>query len=650
MKDRILESYFKDFITENDLSETEQSKAFEHFVNYCIISREHPENFNFESLSVGGTDDLGVDGIGILVNEHLVTSKKEIDFFKQNLRRLDVKFIFIQSKTSSKFGASEIGNFIFGVKRFFNKPAPDRVNKGIKELIALKEYIYDSSIDMDLPPVCAMFYVTTGKWKDDSHLIDRIQEGKKDLLKTDLFSEISFYPIDVDGIKGIYKQLKLKITKEINFERHTILPPSNGIREAYIGIIPCKEYLKLVTGEDESLLRKLFYDNVRDFQGNNPVNTEINETLNNPQMNDKFALFNNGITVVARSINKVGTSFRINHYQIVNGCQTSHILYRNRMNISPDSMIPIKLIVTEDTEITNLIIKATNRQSEVKLEAFESLLPFQKKLEEFYMACSKECDTPIYYERRSRQYDHLPINKNQIVSLSTQIICFVAMFLNEPQSTHRYYGELLDAYRGKIFLDNHSPYPYFLSGFALFTLDKLFKMKLINVSYKKFKYHILMLFRVLFESQKLPYLNSNVIDDYCSKLHNILMDEKTAIDTFKKCIEILENTIKKSGSENRESVRLKAFTTELLNTSNEKCNCEIDRSSAEVEREQGVVKWFSDLRGYGFIKGDSGKDIFVHYKNINGPGYRTLKENERVEFTVIYSEKGYSAQDVFSIK
>jgi hypothetical protein len=48
--------------------------------------------------------------------------------------------------------------------------------------------------------------------------------------------------------------------------------------------------------------------------------------------------------------------------------------------------------------------------------------------------------------------------------MPAQVKCFVAMFLNDPHSTHRYYGELLDANRSKMFLPSHSPLPYFLSG------------------------------------------------------------------------------------------------------------------------------------------------------------------------------------------
>ena len=48
----------------------------------------------------------------------------------------------------------------------------------------------------------------------------------------------------------------------------------------------------------------------------------------------------------------------------------------------------------------------------------------------------------------------------------------------------------------------------------------------------------------------------------------------------------------------------------------------------------GKVKWFNESKGYGFIQRDDGSDVFVHYSNITGKGFRTLKENDDVEFEV----------------
>ncbi len=62
--------------------------------------------------------------------------------------------------------------------------------------------------------------------------------------------------------------------------------------------------------------------------------------------------------------------------------------------------------------------------------------------------------------------------------------------------------------------------------------------------------------------------------------------------------------------------------------------------------EQGTVKWFSASKGYGFIQREAGGDVFVHFKSINGEGYKTLKEGESVEFEVQETEKGLQATNV----
>lgn len=62
--------------------------------------------------------------------------------------------------------------------------------------------------------------------------------------------------------------------------------------------------------------------------------------------------------------------------------------------------------------------------------------------------------------------------------------------------------------------------------------------------------------------------------------------------------------------------------------------------------EQGTVKWFNNAKGYGFIKRESGEDLFVHFKSIVGEGYRTLKEGDPVTFDVEEGAKGLQAVNV----
>ncbi len=64
------------------------------------------------------------------------------------------------------------------------------------------------------------------------------------------------------------------------------------------------------------------------------------------------------------------------------------------------------------------------------------------------------------------------------------------------------------------------------------------------------------------------------------------------------------------------------------------------------QRETGTVKWFNGQKGYGFITRDSGGDVFVHYSAIEGHGFRSLEEGDRVEFAVEEGRKGPAAANV----
>ena len=61
---------------------------------------------------------------------------------------------------------------------------------------------------------------------------------------------------------------------------------------------------------------------------------------------------------------------------------------------------------------------------------------------------------------------------------------------------------------------------------------------------------------------------------------------------------------------------------------------------------EGKVKWFNPKKGYGFIEGPDGSDIFVHYSSIAGNGYKTLGENDVVSFDIVESEKGPRAENI----
>jgi len=65
---------------------------------------------------------------------------------------------------------------------------------------------------------------------------------------------------------------------------------------------------------------------------------------------------------------------------------------------------------------------------------------------------------------------------------------------------------------------------------------------------------------------------------------------------------------------------------------------------------RGKVKWFNDKKGYGFIAQEGGRDVFVHFSNIKGEGYKSLAEGQEVEFEVVDGAKGPQAVNVSKVE
>lgn len=533
------------------------SVVFEHFCNYCVLSHEYSDEFDLEDVHTGGGEDLGIDGAAIIVNGALVSTVEEVDDLAEANKFVKAEFVFCQAKSQSSFDGKEISNFFFGIRDLFSgSDARLPRNEKLQAFEKIISKVYSkSAIFKRGNPSLRMYFVTTGKWQDDAKLKARIEDEKQTLLDLNIFSEVDLVPVDAVYLQKLYNKAKNRISKSFTFSGRVTLPPLPGVTEAFLGFVPVAEFLNLITDDSGTILRGLFYDNVRDFQGDNPVNQEIEHTLTSEDRR-LFVLLNNGITIVCGAeIQKTGDLFTIEDYQIVNGCQTSHVIYNNQQQLTDkDFQIPIKLIVLKDEDVKNKVVKATNRQTQVKDEELTALTDFQKRLEEYYQAIAEE-NQKLYYERRSQQYrSDASIERIRIVTIAVQIRTFASMFLGQAHIASRYYGTLLRTVEGRIFVATHSPAAYYLSAYALFKLESLLRKRLIAAKYRPFKYHLIHAIRVLLESEPMPAFTSNKFERYCIEILRSLWDDEKCAKAFTTCCNLLE---KAHGDqiENRDSAK-----------------------------------------------------------------------------------------------
>ena len=67
------------------------------------------------------------------------------------------------------------------------------------------------------------------------------------------------------------------------------------------------------------------------------------------------------------------------------------------------------------------------------------------------------------------------------------------------------------------------------------------------------------------------------------------------------------------------------------------------------DRKSGTVKWFNDAKGFGFITQEQGEDLFVHFRSIQGSGFKSLQEGQKVTFVVVKGQKGLQADQVQAV-
>lgn len=484
----IVRAQLKDFKSANPSEEGSDSEFFEVMSIFAVENGILGENINPFRAHLKG-EEFGIDGIAISVQGILCVDEDEASSVLSVGKNHVGSFHMYQSKMSNKLDYGQISKFLDAVYDFFTDL---ELLKGpqIDDLVGARDQVFAAATRSN--PDLKCYFCTTGSGEVSSEIDSLIQKNKDRLKELNLFGSIDIICLGARSIQEAFRAATNSSSASIFFPKNITLPEHSSAEEAYIGYVTADQVLEMALGEPDSIgerhiNRALFYDNVRDFNPNSDINKSIIKDIESGDLSS-FVFKNNGITVVAKSISRKGDNFKIDDYQIVNGCQTTNILAQARDSAGEIS-VPLRLIGSSDPDFVSKIIVGTNKQNEVREDQFWALLPFMKDLE---LYCSgQDGDERILIERRDNQYRDVAIERTRIMKPSDLMKVAAAAFFFQPNRAARDHRGIRKEFSKKIFLRNHSVELYHMAALSLYKFDYLVRTSRVPRTFAINKFYVL---------------------------------------------------------------------------------------------------------------------------------------------------------------
>jgi AIPR protein len=550
--DRIIKNLVDKFSAQHGLQALGLDRQFEHFANYCIVATRGPEEtFDVGDVTVDG-NEVGIDGLAIQINGRIVTDSDEVDGLARTNGYLEVNFIFVQAKTAEGFDIGAVEKMARAIKDFFHEEPDLPSSEFLDRCRSIKEAVYsDATLFRQRNPIVEAFMVTTGRWDEPSVIRASMTAMIQELMDTRLFADVQVAPVDADDLNDRYRRASAPPEATVTFDRRSTLPAKiGGVDSAYVGIMQGAEFLKLIEDDEGRLRASLFEDNVRDFQGSsNPVNHSMATTIESDNF-PRFAVLNNGVTVIARRVSTVGDEVTVFDYQIVNGCQTANVIHANAKHARAEGFwVPVKIVATGDEELITEIVTATNSQTPVTAEDLQSRSRFERRLEQYF-----ESTGGLRYERRSRQYTRdSTVPAARVITRRVLVRSYVSFCLDQPHRATGYVTDLLRALGTSHFVDAHRLEPYYASALAYWKLDNMFQTR-IPRELKPARWYLLMAFRHLaLGGEPLGNLDSKKAARQASKLSKALEDDAKAFRLFTDAASVVRDVL--AGQLDRDQLR-----------------------------------------------------------------------------------------------
>ena len=480
-----------------DTSNINEKDWFELFSNYVVVSTIINEDLD-DPNSISTGKSKGIDGISIIVNNRIIKDESDLEKIGEK-EKLIIRLCFIQATTLSSFSLQKFQSFTDEVINFLNgenniEPFSDILKKIFDEEGRFYEQISETpSIDL---------FFCSGKTNHQIQNSELETEKKKILSRNDFdfqFNLNDIHILQTDDLKGYYEKIDKFLEVLVEFNSEITLAEKTDIPVSFVSVLSFSELKKVIVSDEGNgfLREKLFVENVRSKIENSTVNDEILATLNDDSKRPYFLYMNNGITILCERVKRHEVSrnkFYIKHPRIINGCQTSHILYDYYLSKPEEAdkvEVMAKIISTTNPDLKKDIIYATNNQNSIDKD-LETLNVFHSKLEEYFIGR----DTlGIYFERLRGQYSEVT---PQYKVLTKELIAkaYISILLKEPHLMKSNAISKIEKYReaDKIFnqIEEQSLESYYYAGALYFLMNNVLSNNIIQLKSKTMDMHILL--------------------------------------------------------------------------------------------------------------------------------------------------------------
>ena len=463
-----------------------RERFFEHFVAEQILKERDLNDDQLLAGNVGGPYDGGIDAIHLFVNGDRIDDTN-VERYKNMKEGVKVDLYLIQAKDKNRMEVGVVNTFSAMADDLFQYNVDLRIlagqyNSGVLQAF---EWFWDICNALRItaaPEINIIFSYATKAGGPTKNMRKKAKQ-----LETKLGRLIHGCNCRFEFL-GATELLDLSRAKPPqHFELIAAGQPlsADATGGSYVALVRLDRYFDFITSDNGDLHWRLFEANVRDWQGDNKVNRQIQESLRQQDTND-FWWLNNGVTMLVKSLVPSGHSLRLENPEIVNGLQTTRAIWQHfreqPAGTSDDRRLLTRIIVIGDgNENRETIIRATNSQTAVPTYALRSLDRVHRNIEEYFLAQQEHL---LFYDRRKNYYKNLGKPAKSIIDLRTLAQAIIATGLGKPDDARGRPSDYLgasddDKYR-EVFDDDTDPKFYFFCARFYKLIESLLKHEAID--------------------------------------------------------------------------------------------------------------------------------------------------------------------------